>query len=336
MLAAALFGISATLNKIVLVDVHPLVVAGLIYFSAGILLVLIRFLPAFKKISKKIQINTENKELNRTNWFYLIIIAVCGAVIAPFLFLHGLNISTAVNASLLLNAEVLFTVFIAFIFLKERANTKDYFAMIILFLAAIVVTTNLNLSEINFTGKLLGNLFIIGGTLFWALDNSLSKKLGIENDVVKVASFKSLIGGSIVILIAIILQIPFNITLHMIPYILFVGFFSIGLSIVLFLSSLRMIGLMKTAVIYSTSALFGALSAFIILGEPISAIQLIAGTVMIYAIYLMSRKIDKTLSLNFSFKKNRNNKRFIPKKNIKERLLSNKTIFDSIRKKKIK
>lgn len=290
LIAAALFGISATLNKIILKDTHPLIVAGLIYFSAGILLVLIRFLPALKKISEKFRINVEDKKLHKNDWFYLIAVAVCGAVIAPFLFLYGLNISTAVNASLLLNTEVLFTVLIAFLFLKERAGKKDYFAMFLLFLAAIVITTNLNLSEFNLTEKIVGNLFIIGGTFFWAVDNSLSKKLSLENDAIKVASLKSLIGGAIVILFAIFLQIPFNITLGQIPYILFVGLFSIGLSLVLFLSSLKMIGSMKTVVIFSTSSLFGAISAFIVLKEPISIIQLIAGIIMIYAVYLMSRK----------------------------------------------
>ena len=292
LIAAALFGISATLNKIVLQDMHPLIVTGLIYFSAGILLALIRFLPAFKKISEKFRINVENKSLHKNDWFYLIVVSVCGAVIAPFLFLYGLNISTAVNASLLLNTEVLFTVLIAFLFLKERAGKKDYFAMFLLFLAAIVITTNLNLSELNLSERIIGDLFIIGGTFFWAVDNSLSKKLSLENDAIKVASLKSLIGGSIVILSIIFLQIPFNVTLLQIPYLLFVGLFSIGLSLVLFLSSLRMIGSMKTVVIFSTSSLFGAISAFIVLKEPISIIQLVAGTIMIYAVYLMSKKSD--------------------------------------------
>ena len=289
-IAAALFGIGTTLNKIILINVHPLVVAGLIYFSAGILLILIRFLPFFKRISEEFKINMENKKLNRNDWFYLIIVAVFGAVIAPFLYLYGLNISTAVNASLLLNAEVLFTVLIAFLFLKERAVKKDYFAMFLLFLTTIVITTNLNLSNFDLTGKIVGNLFIIGVTFFWALDNSLSKKLSTENDAIKVASLKSLIGGATVLLIIMFLQIPFDISLSQIPYLLFIGFFSIGLSLVLFLSSLRMIGSMKTVVIFSTSSLFGVISAFMILKESISIIQLIAGIIMIYAIFLMSKK----------------------------------------------
>lgn len=298
LIAAALFGVSASLNKIVLKDMHPLVVAGLIYISAGILLALIRFLPAFRKISEKFRINVENRKLQKKDWLYITAVAISGAVIAPFLFLHGLNLSTAVNASLLLNTEVLFTVIIAFIFLKERAHKKDYLAILLLFLSAVVITTNLNLSSLDLTGSIIGNLFIIGGTFFWAVDNSLSKKLSIENDAIKVASLKSLTGGTIVLLTVVLLRIPFNLTLVQIPYILFVGFFSIGLSVAFFLSSLKLIGSMKTVVIFSTSSLFGAIFAFIILREPISVIQLIAGAVMIYAIYLMSSKTTKENIVN--------------------------------------
>jgi drug/metabolite transporter (DMT)-like permease len=141
-------------------------------------------------------------------------------------------------------------------------------------------------------------MFIVFGTFFWAVDNSLSKKLSIENDAVKVASLKSLIGGGTVLIMVLFLGIPLNLTLVQIPYILFVGFFSIGLSIAFFLSSLNLIGSMKTVVIFSTSSLFGAIFAFLILRDPISAIQIIAGAVMIYAIYLMSSKTTSPKDYN--------------------------------------
>jgi len=41
-------------------------------------------------------------------------------------------------------------------------------------------------------------------------------------------------------------------------------------------------------VIFSTSSLFGAVSAFVILQESISVIQILAGLLMLFAIYLLS------------------------------------------------
>ncbi len=287
LIAAALFGVTTTLNKIVLKEMNPLAVSGLIYLCAGILLSIIRYFPQHKKVLEKFNISSQEKKLNNTDWRYLILIALCGAAIGPFLFLYGLNLSSAVSGSLLLNAEVLFTTIIAIVFLHERAHNKEYLAMLLIFLAAIAVTTNLNLSSGG--GSLIGDIFMIGGTLFWAIDNSISKKLSIDNDPLKIASIKSLIGGSISLLLVVLLGIKLTITAAVIPYLLFVGLFGFGISIVLFLSSLKIIGSMKTVVIFSTSAFFGLVTAFLILGESISFVQLLAGVLMIFSIYLMTK-----------------------------------------------
>ncbi|WP_293253337.1 EamA family transporter [Palaeococcus sp. (in: euryarchaeotes)] len=52
-LAALLFGISSTLNKIALRNVHPMIVAGSIYLTAGIVLMLLRFTPLKDKNPRK-------------------------------------------------------------------------------------------------------------------------------------------------------------------------------------------------------------------------------------------------------------------------------------------
>jgi drug/metabolite transporter (DMT)-like permease len=50
----------------------------------------------------------------------LALVILCGSVVAPLLLLNGLNQTTAINTSLLLNAESLFTALIAFGLLGER------------------------------------------------------------------------------------------------------------------------------------------------------------------------------------------------------------------------
>jgi drug/metabolite transporter (DMT)-like permease len=74
------------------------------------------------------------------------------------------------------------------------------------------------------------------------------------------------------------------------PYLFTVGALSIGFSIMLFLFALREIGAMKTGVIFSTSSLIGALFAYIILQEPFTLIQAIAGVSMFYGVYLLYKK----------------------------------------------
>ena len=290
-LAAALFGGCVAFEKIAVGEVHPLIVAGATYLSAGLVLSLVRFSPLKGWVEKKLRLVHHDKKLSGTDWTYLFLVALSGAVVGPVLYFYGLNYSSAVNASLLLNMEVLFTIAIALAFLKERASRIEYFAIALLFFSAIAVTTNLNfsLSPGGING-VIGNVLIIASTLFWAIDNSISKKLSIQNDTLKIASFKTLIGGILLLSAAALLGVPLNIKAFMIPYLILLGAFGVGLSVVFFLSALRRIGSMRTIAIYSTASIFGVISAFIFIGETVSAVQILAGALMILAVYLLAEK----------------------------------------------
>ncbi|MEM0471270.1 MAG: hypothetical protein QXX84_00005 [Sulfolobales archaeon] len=56
--SALLFGLGATLNKIVLADVHPTVVAGAIYVFAGLFLSMVRLSPLSSRLLKILAIPT--------------------------------------------------------------------------------------------------------------------------------------------------------------------------------------------------------------------------------------------------------------------------------------
>lgn len=110
--AALLFGIGATLNKIVLADVHQTVVAGLTYLFAGAALAVIRFSPLRSRVMRLLKTPTPTEHtFCRKDTLILALVVLSGSTIAPFLFLNGLNGTTAVNASLLQNAETLFTAY---------------------------------------------------------------------------------------------------------------------------------------------------------------------------------------------------------------------------------
>jgi len=53
---------------------------------------------------------------------------------------------------------------------------------------------------------------------------------------------------------------------------------------------LREIGSLRTGVIYSTSSLFGAVFAFVVLREDFSVFQIFAGLLMILGVYVLYRK----------------------------------------------
>ncbi len=287
--SALLFGISSALNKIALQNVNPTVVAGLIYFVAGVLLFAVRYSPLCKIFLSKFGSCDTEIGLTRKNYATLAVVIVCGSMAAPFLLLNGLNQTTATNASLLLNAESLFTVAIAFAFLNERCSNREYIGIVMLLTGVVFVTTNGAFQNLTLSQNLIGNLLVVGACFFWGIDNNLSKFLSQKKDIITVTALKCLIGGSALLGLSLLLGFSFSIQLISIPYILFVGAFSIGFSVMLFLFALRKIGSMRTGVIYATSSLFGAVFAFVVLSESFTVIQLLAGLVMVLGIYVLYR-----------------------------------------------
>jgi drug/metabolite transporter (DMT)-like permease len=285
--SAVLFGISSTLNKITLENVHPTVVAGMIYLIGGLLLFGIHLTPLCKRILSLFETPETEAEISRKDLTILAFVILCGSITAPLLLLNGLSQTTAINASLLLNAESLFTALIAFAFLSERGARKEYLGILMLLVGVVFVTTNGEFQRLTLTENITGSLLIIGACLFWGIDNNLSKFLSRKRDIIQITALKCFIGGLALLVISFLLGVDFSIPLISIPYLLSVGAFSIAFSILLFLFALRKIGSMRTGVIFSTSSLFGAILAFVILRESFTLIQLVAGLIMLLGVYVL-------------------------------------------------
>ena len=289
--SAILFGVSSTLNKIALENVHPLIIAGSIYLIGGLLLFGIHLSPIHKKLLALFETPTETETtISKEDYRILAFVILFGSVLAPLMLLYGLNETTAINASLLLNTESLFTVLIALAFLKERGLRKDYLAIVLLLVGVVFLTTKGEFHELTLSTDLTGSLLVVGACFSWGIDNNLSRLLSKKRDLVKVTGLKCSIGGAVLLSVALLLGINPRIPVISIPYILSVGAFSIAFSILLFLFSLREIGSMRTGVVFSVSSVFGALFAFIVLREALLPIQLLAGLVMLIGVYVLFKK----------------------------------------------
>jgi drug/metabolite transporter (DMT)-like permease len=289
LLSAFLFGIGTTVNKILLQSMSPLLIAAVTYVVGGLFLGGWNLLHESAKLPSRLRLPERRK--TRFVWKDLVLVSLVilfGAVLAPSLYLVGLNNTTAVSAALLGNTETLFTVGIAFIFLSERGRAKDYAAMALLIIGAVMLTTNMSFQQLSSLGRFLGNFFVVAGCLFWGIDNNVSRLLSVKRSLLQIGSLKEALGGGVLLAVTAFAGLVVIPSLVSAVYLVVVGVFSVGLSLLLFLFSLQEIGAMRTGVIFSTSSLFGAVSAFLILQEDVSMIQILAGLLMLFAIYVLS------------------------------------------------
>lgn len=275
LVAAMLFGSVSTMGKAALATIDPLLLSSLVYLISA---------ATLTPLAHRAKFTFKKKD-------YLIVLAtaVSGAAIAPSMYFFGLELTTATDTALLANGEIAFSILLAMLFFKERLNLIGYLAVTMVLVGIIIVTTDIPFSSsipvIN-----LGNFLVILATVFWAIDNNLSKNITYRVDVARLAQLKSLIGGSILLLIVFLMGISINIDAMQLLHIFILGSVGFAASLYFFLQSLKRIGTVRTVLMFSMSSVFGLIFAILFLKEDIKIYQIGAIAIMISGIYLMTRE----------------------------------------------
>jgi len=277
--SAILYGSISTIAKTSLNTVNPILLSSLIYLIIGI------FLTAIVKIKKDIA------NVNKDAIKLIFLTSVCGAVIGPILFFYGLKLTNASSSSLLINAEFLFSILLAIFILKERPRRTAYIGIILIFTAVIILNLKINSIDFFQNNNFIGNMLTLSATLFWALDNNISKIiLQKEIPIIKIIQIKSLIGGILSFAIVFISNISLAINISQIPSLIFLSLGGFAGSLFLFLKGMKEVGTIKSVMIFSTSSVFGVIFAFVFLKESIEPWKLILSLFMMMSgIYLISK-----------------------------------------------
>ena len=266
--AALLFGAGTPLAKLLLAQASPWLLAGLLYLGSGLGLTAVRWLRRAPAV-----------RLSRVEWPWFAGAVVAGGVAGPVLLMLGLTGMPASGASLLLNAEGVFTALLAWLAFKENFDRRIALGMAAIALGAVVLSWP---GEARFAGAWPA-LAVLGACLAWALDNNLTRKVSLA-DASWIAAVKGLAAGSINLALAFGL----GATLPAAPVVaasLLVGFLAYGVSLTWFVLGLRHLGTARTGAYFCIAPFFGALLA-VVLGEAVTVPLLLAGALMAVGIWL--------------------------------------------------
>ncbi|HHL2500576.1 TPA: EamA family transporter [Yersinia enterocolitica] len=266
--AAVLFGAGTPLAKQLLNTVSPWLLAGLLYLGSGVGLALYRLItrPAAVKLQR-----------NELWWFIGAITA--GGIIAPVLLMIGLTGMPASGASLLLNAEGVFTALLAWFAFKENFDRRIALGMMVIVAGAAILSWP---GEARFAG-LWPTLAILGACFAWGIDNNLTRKVSLT-DATWIASVKGLVAG------VVNLALAFSLGATLPPLInlagaLLVGFFAYGVSLALFVIGLRHLGTARTGAYFSIAPFLGSALA-VAMGDAVTIPLIVAGLLMAIGIWL--------------------------------------------------
>ncbi|WP_145592606.1 DMT family transporter [Yersinia bercovieri] len=266
--AAVLFGAGTPLAKQLLNTVSPWLLAGLLYLGSGAGLALYRLLTRAAAV---------NLPRNELLWFIGAITA--GGIVAPVLLMIGLTAMPAAGASLLLNAEGVFTALLAWFAFKENFDRRIALGMMVIVAGAAILSWP---GEARFTG-LWPTLAILGACFAWGIDNNLTRKVSLT-DATWIAAVKGLVAGAVNLSLAFALGATLP-PLANLAAALLVGFFAYGVSLALFVIGLRHLGTARTGAYFSIAPFLGAVLA-VIMGDTVTLPLILAGLLMAIGIWL--------------------------------------------------
>lgn len=257
LLAAALFGVSAPLAKLLLGELRPQLLAGLLYVGAGLGLSLYRAArPA-----------TSEAPLQRSDALPLCGVVLLGGILGPLSMLLGLARLGALTGSLLLNLEAPLTILLAVLLFREHLGRYAAAASLLILVGAALLKLQPGAAQVDGWGVLL----LAGACLCWALDNNLTQRLTLR-DPVALVRIKALGAGTVNLGIALALgaRLP---SAAVLLAALSLGCLSYGVSVVLDAYALRLVGAAREAAFFATAPFLGALGAVVLCGERLRLVD---------------------------------------------------------------
>lgn len=271
--SAVLFGASAPVSKLLVGELHPWLVAGILYLGAGIGLGLVQLGRSVIGLAR-----TE-APLRRTDLPWLAAVVVFGGVLGPLMLVFGLSMTTGSSGSLLLNLEGLMTMAIAWLVFRENVDRRLLLGALAILAGAVLLSWQGQGASLD-----LGGLLIAGACVAWGIDNNLTRKLS-SADPIQIATIKGLVAGTTNLVLALLFGAQLGDAGVLVAGGV-AGFLGIGVSLVMFMLALRHLGTARTGAYFSLAPFIGALASLAIFNEPVTPQLAIAGGLMAIGLWL--------------------------------------------------
>ena len=255
-IAAALFGLSTPGAKLLLQGTGPVTLAGLLYLGSGLGLALL--MAGRRALTGSVR---NDAGIARGDLPWLAAAVLAGGVAAPIVLMASLTTTPAATASLLLNVEAATTALIAVLLFGEVMGRRAWIALGCISAGGAL----LSVAGDGAWGFAPGALGVILACVLWGLDNNFTCRIAAK-DPVPITLIKGLAAGSVSLLLAAAAgeSLP---PLSLAGGALLLGFVSYGLSIVLYIISLRQIGAARTGTAFATAPFLGVVFSYMIFGE---------------------------------------------------------------------
>lgn len=275
-LAAALYALNAPVSKLLLQNVPPSMMASLLYLGAGLGMLVMGL------VRRAAGRPSAEQRLSRKDLPYTIGMIVLD-ILAPIFLMIGISRTTAANASLLNNFEIVATSLIALLIFKEKISRRLWGAIGLIVLSSALLTVE-DASSLQFS---VGSAFVLLASCCWGLENNCTRMLS-QSDPQEIVIVKGIGSGVGALIVALLSGESFP-AWGYVPLALLLGFVAYGLSIYFYVYAQRDLGAARTSACYAIAPFIGVLLSLVIFREWPGMLFFAALAVMIVATVLVTK-----------------------------------------------
>lgn len=293
MLVTVIFwGVSFISTKIILRELPPSTIALIRFAIASFILGLLTYKvePEFKR--------------KKADLPWMALGGILGISLYYFFENNGINLTTAVNASLIVTFVPLITICLDIIFFRSRIS-----ALKIVGVAIALVGTYLSVTangQISFSSThFKGNLLMVGAMLAWAFYTLVNKFLQRKHSGLYLTTLQTFFGTVFLIPLAL-LEIKRWKMFSMLSFlhILFLAICCSVLGYLFYIYALKHLDVAVATIYLNLIPVVGAASGFIFLNESVLPIQLVGGMLTFLAIIVVNYEVNQKNRLETAKKMN--------------------------------
>ncbi len=267
-LSAFLYDLNVPVSKYSLKTLSTNEILFLLYFGSAVGLFLLMLFNKKQKFSLK---PPKGESI-------FIIGVIIFDILAALFIVESLKYIDASTVSLISILEISFTIVISHFIFKTKISKNLIIAVILVSIGGILLSFD---SSTEFKLS-IASMLTVFATACWGLENNLTAKVSDKNPLLLVfyKCFAVAIFNLLFILNINIFELFINNW-----YLLVIGFFTYGISILYYVYAINYIGISKTSIVFSFSPIFGALISLILFKEKITIYFVISLILMLMGIY---------------------------------------------------
>ena len=223
----------------------------------------------------------------------VVLLGLIGIAAYNVMFYKGLKMIEASRASLIIATCPIFITVCSVLFLKEKITSLNVLGIVISVCGATIVISKGNMNQIVEKGLGRGELYIFGCVLCWVTYSIIGKTV-MKNLSPLVSVSYSAVFGAVALFIpacveGLIRNLPNQSATDWLC-ISYLGIFGTLIGFVWYYQGVKQLGPTKAGLFINFVPIFGIVSAFLILHEPITVSLAVGAGLVISGVYLTNRR----------------------------------------------